>query len=105
MDKAFQAVLDGQMWISRELSQALLRELMDQGTSSQYTKPKNTYNLSNREIEILEIIASGLSNLEISDKLYISEKTVKAHINHIFKKMGVKSRTQAVKKAVEEHII
>ncbi len=107
MKKAFEAVLSGQMWISRQLSQRLLSELMEQAANpnTKIKKPKNSFNLSNREIEILDNIAAGLSNLQISEKLFISEKTVKAHINHIFKKMSVKSRTQAVKKAAEEGII
>ncbi len=105
MKNAFHAILSGQIWVSREVAGSLLDELVEETSESRYQTPQNPFNLSNREIEILEVIASGLSNFEISNKLFISEKTVKAHINHIFKKLGVKSRTQAVKKAVEEHII
>jgi DNA-binding NarL/FixJ family response regulator len=105
MKKAFFSILRGQIWVSREVASSLLNELVEETAKSNYQTPQNPYNLSNREIEILEVIASGLSNFEISNKLFISEKTVKAHINHIFKKLGVKSRTQAVKKSVEEHII
>jgi len=61
--------------------------------------------LTNREIEILQALASGLSNFAISEKLFLSEKTVKTHTHHIFKKMQVKSRTQAAMKAMEFHII
>lgn len=105
MEKAFRAVLDGQIWVSRQVAHSLLNELLEKSSEPEYLEIQNAYGLSNREAEILQTIASGLSNLEISDKLYISEKTVKAHINHIFKKLGVRSRTQAIKKAVEEHII
>jgi DNA-binding NarL/FixJ family response regulator len=105
MKRAFQSILNGEIWASRKVVMSLLSELLEKGTASEYLRLQNPFNLSNREIQILQAIASGLSNLEISDKLYISEKTVKAHINHIFKKLGVKSRTQAVKKAVEEYII
>ena len=52
--------------------------------------------LSKREIEVLAYIAEGYSNDEISKKLYIAYSTVKRHINNIFGKLGVKSRTQAV---------
>jgi len=105
MKKSFRTILKGQIWVSRKIAHELLNELLDYDTEHQYQEPQNPYNLSNREIEILQAIASGLSNSEISNKLFISEKTVKAHINHLFKKMEVKSRTQAVKKAVEDHII
>lgn len=105
MKKAFITMLKGQIWVSRKVAHELLNEFLDRTSSHPYVEPQNPYNLSNREIEILQAIASGLSNSEISNKLYISEKTVKAHINHLFKKMAVKSRTKAVSKAVEEHII
>lgn len=105
MEKAFRAVLDGQIWVSRQVAHSLLNELLEKNSEPEYMEIQNAYNLSNREVEIIQAIASGLSNVEISDKLFISEKTVKAHINHIFKKLDVKSRTQAVKKSVEEHII
>jgi DNA-binding NarL/FixJ family response regulator len=105
MKKAFKTILDGQIWVSRKVAHSLLTELLEKSVEPGYAALRNVYKLSNREIEIIQTIASGLSNFEISEKLYISEKTVKAHVNHIFKKMNVKSRTQAVKKAVEEHII
>ncbi len=105
MKKAFKAVINGELWVSRKLTDSLLTRLIRQTADTKYKKPENWYQLSRREIEILQAMASGLSNFEISDKLFISEKTVKAHINHIFKKMEVKSRTQAVMKAVEAHII
>ena len=105
MKKAFKTILEGQIWVSRKVAHSLLTELLEKASEPGYAALKNVYRLSNREIEIIQAIASGLSNFEISEKLFISEKTVKAHVNHIFKKMNVKSRTQAVKKAVEEHII
>lgn len=102
---AFEAVLKGEYWISHELTHRLLAELLKKNSEIKYKKPENIYQLSRREIEILQAMASGLSNFEISAKLYISQKTVKAHVYHIFKKMAVKSRTQAIVKAVNAHII
>jgi ATP/maltotriose-dependent transcriptional regulator MalT len=49
-----------------------------------------------RELEILELIAHGLSNREIAEKLYVSENTVKTHCSRTFDKLGAKRRTQAV---------
>jgi NarL family two-component system response regulator LiaR len=49
-----------------------------------------------RELEILELIAQGLSNREIAAKLYVSENTVKTHSSRVFDKLGAKRRTQAV---------
>jgi len=51
--------------------------------------------LSEREIEVLQLIAQGLSNQEISSRLYLSLNTVKAHTRNIYGKLGVNNRTQA----------
>jgi DNA-binding NarL/FixJ family response regulator len=53
------------------------------------------HGLSQRECEVLALVASGLSNREIAAALYIGEQTVKAHLRSIFPKLGVKNRTQA----------
>jgi two-component system, NarL family, response regulator LiaR len=52
--------------------------------------------MTRRELEILELIAQGLSNREIAGKLYVSENTVKTHCSRAFDKLGAKRRTQAV---------
>ena len=52
--------------------------------------------LTRRELEILELVAQGMSNREIAGKLYVSENTVKSHCSHAFDKLGAKRRTQAV---------
>jgi DNA-binding NarL/FixJ family response regulator len=57
---------------------------------------KLDYQLTPREKDILSQLFLGLPNKQISQKLHISEKTVKTHLNNIFKKMRVCSRTQAV---------
>jgi len=62
-------------------------------------------NISKRELEILHWMALGLSNQEISDKVFLSVNTVKTHISNIFEKLGAKRRTEAVNKARELQII
>jgi DNA-binding NarL/FixJ family response regulator len=57
--------------------------------------------LSERELEILSLIATGASNREIADQLFIAEGTVKNHVTHILGKLGVRDRTQAALKARE----
>jgi NarL family two-component system response regulator LiaR len=57
---------------------------------------REEFGITRRELEILELIAQGLSNREIAEKLYVSENTVKTHCSRTFDKLGAKRRTQAV---------
>ncbi|MEP7220918.1 MAG: LuxR C-terminal-related transcriptional regulator, partial [Bacteroidota bacterium] len=61
--------------------------------------------LSDREIEVLKLIANGKSNASIGDALYISLSTVKTHINNLYSKLGVESRTQALVRAKEINLL
>ena len=60
--------------------------------------------LSNREREVLELLARGMTNKDIANTLYLSEKTVKNHLNNIFKKIDVTDRTKAALFAVNNNI-
>ncbi|RMH76625.1 MAG: DNA-binding response regulator [Calditrichaeota bacterium] len=81
----------------RQPEQALLptqEPLLDE------TKLK-AYGISNRELEVLQLMAAGLSNQEIADRLFVSLHTVKTHCSNLYAKLGVKRRTQAIRKARE----
>lgn len=52
--------------------------------------------LSNREAEVAELVTKGLSNKEVANQLFVTEKTVKFHLTNIYKKMNVKSRSQLI---------
>jgi len=58
-----------------------------------------------RELEILNLIATGLSNREIADKLFVSENTVKTHSSRLFDKLGARRRTQAVQLGKQARLI
>ena len=58
-----------------------------------------------RELEILELIAAGLSNREIAERVFVSENTVKTHSSRVFEKLGARRRTQAVQRAKEFGLI
>lgn len=62
-------------------------------------------NLSNREYEVLQLLTKGYSNADIAESLFLSLSTVKTHVSHLFVKMDVKSRTQAIEKAKRLKII
>ena len=61
--------------------------------------------ITKRELEILELIAQGMSNREIADKLFVSENTVKTHSSRLFDKLSARRRTQAVQIAKELGLI
>ena len=61
--------------------------------------------LSPREVEVLDLLATGSANKDIAAQLFIGESTVKTHIIHIFNKLGVKGRTEAVAEAARRGII
>ena len=67
--------------------------------------PIQEISLSKREMEVLQLIALGKSNLEIAEELYISIHTVKSHVSNLFQKLDVKRRTQAIRKAQQYSIL
>jgi DNA-binding NarL/FixJ family response regulator len=81
---------------------ALLSPAITKRVIRQFTRvrrpapPKELGELTEREREILRLIATGLSNAEIGRELYISETTVKTHVTHILQKLGLRDRVQAV---------
>ena len=64
-------------------------------------KKREDLGITRRELDILELIARGMSNREIAEKLFVSENTVKTHSSRVFDKLGAKRRTQAVQLAKE----
>ena len=61
--------------------------------------------LTTRELEVLALLAQGMSNPEIAEKLSISRSTAKVHVGHIINKLGVSDRTQAVIRAIELSLV
>jgi len=61
--------------------------------------------LSTREVEVLTLMADGLSNAEIADKLFLSLRTVTSHITHVLGKLNLNSRTAAVAFAIRKGIV
>jgi DNA-binding NarL/FixJ family response regulator len=95
------AVQNNELLVTPYLASLVLRENRQ---SSEKTKA-DEFNLTEREVKILKLLVKGYSNKEISNTIYISVDTVKAHLKHIFEKLGVDCRTKAAVKAIEHNIV
>lgn len=107
--KAIHTVYEGESFIYPTLAKKLFGEInrreerqRETGTMAERRKEER---LTYREIEVLELICQGLSNNEIAQKLFLSEKTVKNHLTNIFRKINVTDRTQAVLYAIKHRIV
>ncbi|MBC6936990.1 MAG: DNA-binding response regulator [Chloroflexi bacterium] len=89
--RAIKAAAQGQVQLSPKAAARLVREVR---------APESPEALTERETEVLRLLATGFSNKEIALKLTIGEKTVKTHVSNILSKLGVVSRTQAALHAV-----
>jgi len=99
-------VIDGAIWIDPSIAHYILEIIQVKQTVTKEQKDTNTYfNLTNREKEILKLIAEGLNNKDISEKLFLSLYTVKNHVSSIIQKLAVDDRTQAAILALKENII
>jgi DNA-binding NarL/FixJ family response regulator len=87
--------------LSPRVIQNLFEEHEASGREHGTNGRRGEYNLTQREHDILELLAEGRANREIAGRLYLSEKTVKAHLAAIFRKLGVTNRTQAAMMAVQ----
>jgi DNA-binding NarL/FixJ family response regulator len=105
IEHAIRALIAGQTHLDPAVQQRLVAAVLDQGPRTPVgepipvSAPNLPDELTPREIEVLKLIALGLSNREIADKLVLSNATVKTHINRIFYKTGARDRAQAVRYA------
>ena len=100
--KAIRDVNHGKTYIQPSIASILVEELNEKGKiDGDYAKIES---LTKREYEVLTLIAGGLNNREIANKLFISEKTVKNHVSNIFKKLEVNDRIQAAIFAFKNNI-
>ncbi len=85
----------GQSTLAPEATEALIHAAQ---------KPQPHYDLTLREQEVLALMAQGLSNPEIADRLFVSRSTAKFHVSSVLSKLGVESRTEAVVLALQQHL-
>ncbi|RYU96496.1 response regulator [Emticicia agri] len=98
--EAINEVSKGNVYFSREVSNEILRSLANRNDSEE-----ETYRLTDREIEILKLIAQEFSNADIAKQLYISERTVETHRKNIYRKTNTKTIVGLIKYAVERKLI
>jgi DNA-binding NarL/FixJ family response regulator len=101
---AIRLVADGNALLGPTVTRRLLDRFADAGPRADAT-PAAFASMTSREVEILRLLASGLSNAEIAARLYLGESTVKTHVSSILRKLGVRDRVQAVIVAFEAGLV
>jgi DNA-binding NarL/FixJ family response regulator len=96
LSQAIKAAAEGRVHLAPEAAARLMREVR---------APDSPEALTDREAEVLRLLARGKANKQIASSLYVSEKTVKAHVSSILMKLGVQSRTQAALYAVRAGLV
>ncbi|MFL6009299.1 MAG: response regulator [Rubrobacteraceae bacterium] len=96
LSRAIKAAAEGRVHLAPEAAARLMREVR---------APDSPEALTDRETEVLRFLARGKANKQIASSLYVSEKTVKAHVSSILMKLGVQSRTQAALYAVRTGLV
>ena len=102
---AIRAVVSGQSLISPSMASKLLSEFTNLAKKADERHSVPTPRLTDRELEVLKLVAQGMSNREIAGELYISENTVKNHVRNILEKLQLHSRMEAVVYAVREKLL
>jgi two-component system NarL family response regulator len=102
---AIRAVVTGQSLISPSMASKLLNEFTSLAKRAEERQSVPTPRLTERELEVLKLVAQGMSNREIATELYISENTVKNHVRNILEKLHLHSRMEAVVYAVREKLL
>ncbi len=102
---AIHAVMQGQSLISPSMASKLLNEFNSLARMAAEREQLPAPVLTARELEVLKLVARGLSNKEVADELYISENTVKNHVRNILEKLHLHSRMEAVMYAVRKRLL
>ena len=98
--KAVRAVHGGAGFLQAEVTKPLLQRLVLESRAGAGRNPPSA-----RELQVLELVGEGKSNKEIAARLAISDETVKTHLRHLFEKLGVSDRAQAVAIALRQQLI
>jgi len=101
---AVRAVAAGGSWLDQRLTPRLLRAVR-QGVAGGASAATIADKLTERELDVLRLMSTGASNLEIAAQLFLSERTVKGHVGNIFAKLGARDRAAAIILAYQSGLI
>jgi DNA-binding NarL/FixJ family response regulator len=101
---AVRAVAAGETLVAPAITRRLIEEFVRRRPPGSGT-PEQVSELTERELEVLKLVARGLSNAEIASTLFLSEATVKTHVTHVLAKLGLRDRVQAVVLAYESELV
>ncbi len=101
---AVRAVVGGEVLLAAPITRRLVEEFVRRPPPG-HDLPPNLRALTAREVEVLRLIAGGLSNAEIARVLFLGEATVKTHLNRVLAKLGLRDRVQAVVLAYETGLV
>lgn len=110
---AVRVVAGGEALLAPEVTRRVIERFAEPAAASaaaaseavHVPSPEAIGDLSDREVEVLQLLARGMSNQEIAKELWVSPTTVKTHVSHILTKLGVRDRVQAVVEAYESGIV
>ena len=108
--KAISTVEQGGKYFSGDISNVLVNNLLSQGHAKQESKVpatngNNSFGITSKELQILELVLSGLTNKQISEKLQKSKRTIETHRFNLMRKMGVNNLMDLAKKAQEHKLV
>ncbi|MFD7554462.1 MULTISPECIES: response regulator [unclassified Streptomyces] len=98
-------VAAGEALLAPSVTKRLISEFSKLSEARRFTDPAGVGELTERETEVLVLIAQGLSNAEIADRLVVAESTIKTHVSRILVKLGLRDRTQAAVFAYETRLV
>ncbi len=107
LDRLFEcieAVRAGEYWINGQRT-ANVMHVLQQLSAESRGAARNTYNLTDREMEVVQLVCEGLGNKEIADRLQIAGETVKRHMTNIFNKVGMSSRLELALFAIDHQLV
>lgn len=110
---SIRSVNEGVAWIDPQIAKLVLSSIQAPNKTAStptsdginYKTGKDTYGLTEREMEVLALIVNGLTNPQIAEELTITKATAKAHVHSVLQKLSAATRTQATRKAMDEGLV